>query len=56
MGLKLVLGVLDVAYSDANGSGPTTTGDVAETDDAVLVQAEAFDWGALQKLRKASKY
>ena len=23
---------------------------------AVLVQAEAFDWGALQKLRKASKY
>ena len=29
--MKLVLGVLDVAYSDANGSGgSTTTGDVAE--------------------------
>ena len=30
MSLTLVFGVLDVAYSDANGSGETTTGDVAE--------------------------
>ncbi len=29
MGLTLYLGVVDVAYSDANGSGETTTGDVA---------------------------
>lgn len=30
MSLALNLGVLDVAYSDANGSGETSTGDVAE--------------------------
>lgn len=28
--MKLSLGVLDVAYSDANASGATTTGEVAE--------------------------
>ncbi|MHB1310543.1 MAG: hypothetical protein ACYC3L_00905 [Gemmatimonadaceae bacterium] len=28
--MKLVLGVLDVAYSDAGSSGATTTGDVAK--------------------------
>ena len=28
--MKLVLGVLDVGYAEANGSGSSTTGDVAE--------------------------
>lgn len=40
--MKLVLGVLDVAYSDASGTGATTTGDVAEILEARYHVMETF--------------
>lgn len=41
---ELILGVLDIAYSDANGGGQTTTGDVAQIlEDNYGVMQTFFD-------------